>query len=82
MDYTQQGKWLQVNVSILDERNKKILTSLINEYILTAEPVGSRKIAKKYNIDLSSATIRNVMSDLEEMGLLHQPYTSAGRVPT
>jgi len=71
-----------VNVSILDERNKKILTSLINEYILTAEPVGSRKIAKKYNIDLSSATIRNVMSDLEEMGLLHQPYTSAGRVPT
>lgn len=69
-------------MSILDERNKKILTSLINEYILTAEPVGSRKIAKKYNIDLSSATIRNVMSDLEEMGLLHQPYTSAGRVPT
>jgi len=69
-------------VSILDERNKKILTSLINEYILTAEPVGSRRIAKKYNIDLSSATIRNVMSDLEEMGLLHQPHTSAGRVPT
>jgi len=67
---------------ILSERNKHILTSLINEYILTAEPVGSRKIAKKYNINLSSATIRNVMSDLEEMGLLQQPHTSAGRVPT
>lgn len=67
---------------ILSKRNRHILTSLINEYILTAEPVGSRKIAKKYNINLSSATIRNVMSDLEEMGLLHQPHTSAGRVPT
>ena len=67
---------------ILSKRNKQILTSLINEYILTAEPVGSRRIAKKYSIDLSSATIRNVMSDLEEMGLLHKPHTSAGRVPT
>ena len=63
-------------------RDRQILTSLINEYILTAEPVGSRKIAKKYNINLSPATIRNVMSDLEEMGLLHQPHTSAGRIPT
>jgi len=71
-----------VDDEILSKRNKNILTSLINEYILTAEPVGSRKIAKKYNINLSSATIRNVMSDLEEMGLLHQPHTSAGRVPT
>jgi heat-inducible transcriptional repressor len=67
---------------ILGARNKQILTTLINEYILTAEPVGSRRIAKKYNINLSSATIRNVMSDLEEMGLLHQPHTSAGRIPT
>jgi len=55
---------------------------VINEYVLTAEPVGSRKLAKKYNINLSSATIRNVMSDLEDMGLLHQPHTSAGRIPT
>lgn len=67
---------------IMSPRNKQILTSLINEYILTAEPVGSRSLAKKYNINLSSATIRNVMSDLEEMGLLHQPHTSAGRIPT
>ena len=67
---------------ILSKRNRHILTSVINEYILTAEPVGSRKITKKYNIDLSPATIRNVMSDLEEMGFLYQPHTSAGRVPT
>jgi heat-inducible transcriptional repressor len=67
---------------LLEERNKQILTSVINEYVLTAEPVGSRKLAKKYNINLSSATIRNVMSDLEDMGLLHQPHTSAGRIPT
>ena len=67
---------------VLEERNKQILTSVINEYVLTAEPVGSRKLAKKYNINLSSATIRNVMSDLEELGLLHQPHTSAGRIPT
>ena len=66
----------------MEERNKQILTSVINEYVLTAEPVGSRKLAKKYNINLSSATIRNVMSDLEDLGLLHQPHTSAGRIPT
>jgi len=71
-----------VDDEILNKRNRQILSSLINEYILTAEPVGSRKIAKKYNINLSPATIRNVMSDLEEMGFLHQPHTSAGRVPT
>ena len=67
---------------VLGERNRNILTSVINEYILTAEPVGSRRLSKKYNINLSSATIRNVMSDLEEMGFLHQPHTSAGRIPT
>jgi len=67
---------------MLEERTKQILTSVINEYVLTAEPVGSRKLAKKYNINLSSATIRNVMSDLEDLGLLHQPHTSAGRIPT
>ena len=67
---------------LMEDRNKQILTSVINEYVLTAEPVGSRKIAKKYNINLSSATIRNVMSDLEDLGLLHQPHTSAGRIPT
>lgn len=67
---------------LLGDRDRQILTSVINEYILTAEPVGSRNIARRYHISLSSATIRNVMSDLEEMGFLHQPHTSAGRLPT
>lgn len=69
-------------VDQMSARDKQILHSLINEYIQTAEPVGSRKISKKYPLDISSATIRNAMADLEEMGFLHQPHTSAGRVPT
>lgn len=64
------------------ERSTKILHAIINEYILTGEPVGSRTISKKYNLDLSPASIRNAMADLEEMGLLSQPHTSAGRIPT
>jgi heat-inducible transcriptional repressor len=71
-----------VDESVLGDRDRQILTSVINEYILTAEPVGSRNISRRYDIKLSSATIRNVMSDLEEMGFLHQPHTSAGRIPT
>jgi heat-inducible transcriptional repressor len=66
----------------LSERMRLILQSVIEDYILTAEPVGSRTISKEPNLNLSPATIRNIMSDLEEMGLLYQPYTSAGRVPT
>ena len=66
----------------LTERDEKILRSVIREYILTAEPVSSRKISRKPGLELSPATIRNVMSDLEDMGLLHQPHTSAGRIPT
>ena len=66
----------------LTDRDKKIFSLAIHEYILTAEPVSSRKIAKKYNLNLSPATIRNVMADLEEMGFFYQPHTSAGRIPT
>jgi len=66
----------------LDDRKKKILYAVITDYIMTAEPIGSRTIAKKYNIGLSSATIRNEMADLEEMGYLEQPHTSAGRIPS
>jgi heat-inducible transcriptional repressor len=66
----------------LDYRKRRILQALIDEYINTAEPVGSRSIAKKHELGLSSATIRNEMADLEEMGLLAQPHTSAGRVPS
>ena len=67
---------------LLSEREKRILEIIIEDYILTAEPVGSRTISKKSSLNLSPATIRNIMSDLEESGLLSHPHTSAGRVPT
>lgn len=66
----------------LTERKLRILQAIIDEYMGTAEPVGSRAISKKNNLGLSSATIRNEMADLEEMGFLIQPHTSAGRVPS
>lgn len=66
----------------LSQRKQKILKAVIDEYVGTAEPVGSRAIAKKDDLGLSSATIRNEMADLEEMGYLVQPHTSAGRIPT
>ncbi len=66
----------------LSEREENILQAVILDYIETAEPVGSRTISKKHGLNLSPATIRNVMADLEEMGFLTQPHTSAGRVPT
>ncbi len=67
---------------MLDERKRRILEAIIDDYINTGEPVGSRTIAKKYIFGISSATIRNEMSDLEEMGYLEQPHTSAGRIPS
>ena len=72
----------RVIVMDLSDRKRKILQAIIDEYIGTAEPVGSRAISKKENLGLSSATIRNEMADLEEMGYLIQPHTSAGRVPS
>ncbi len=66
----------------LDERHRKILFAVVTEYIASGNPVGSRRIATRYAINLSPATIRNVLADLEDSELLHQPHTSAGRVPT
>ena len=66
----------------LDERKRKILDAIIRTYLETGEPVGSRTISKYTDLKLSSATIRNEMSDLEEMGYIIQPHTSAGRIPT
>ncbi len=63
-------------------RQEKVLRTVIHHYILTAKPVGSRVLAKKYDLGLSAATLRNVMADLEEAGYLTHPHTSAGRVPT
>lgn len=66
----------------LEERKMKILQAVIRNYLETGEPVGSRTISKFTDLNLSSATIRNEMSDLEEMGFIIQPHTSAGRIPT
>lgn len=66
----------------LDDRKKQILRAIVEGYIKNAEPMGSRSIAKNTDLNLSAATIRNEMGDLEEMGLLIQPHTSAGRVPS
>ena len=66
----------------LDERKLKILQAIIRNYLETGEPVGSRTISKYTDLNLSSATIRNEMSDLEEMGYILQPHTSAGRIPS
>jgi len=69
-------------VERLSKRGKNILQAVVSEYIATGEPVGSRTISKKHNLDLSAASIRNVMADIEEIGYLSQPHTSAGRIPT
>ncbi|MCR5341753.1 MAG: heat-inducible transcriptional repressor HrcA [Butyrivibrio sp.] len=66
----------------LDDRKKKILHAIVRNYLETGEPVGSRTISKYTDLNLSSATIRNEMADLEEMGLILQPHTSAGRIPS
>lgn len=66
----------------MDDRKQKVLMAIVHDYIATAEPVGSRTIAKKFKLGVSPATIRNEMADLEEQGYIEQPHTSAGRVPS
>jgi heat-inducible transcriptional repressor len=66
----------------MDERKKKILRAIVQDYINTAEPVGSRTIARKFDLGISPATIRNEMADMEELGLIEQPHTSSGRIPS
>jgi heat-inducible transcriptional repressor len=66
----------------LSERERQVLEAVIETYVQTAEPAGSRTIATRYNLGLSPATIRNTMSDLEDKGYLYHPHTSAGRIPT
>lgn len=66
----------------LNHRARRILGAVVQEYLHTGDAVGSRTVTRRYGIDLSPATVRNVMADLEELGLLTQPHTSAGRVPT
>ena len=66
----------------LDERKKRILQAIVNDYVKFAEPIASKIIADKYDLDLSSATIRNEMAELEELGLIEKTHTSSGRVPS
>ncbi|MGL4344078.1 MAG: heat-inducible transcriptional repressor HrcA [Cellulosilyticaceae bacterium] len=66
----------------MNERKIKILEAIIHDYIQTGDPVGSRTISKKYDLGISSATIRNEMSDLEDLGFIVQPHTSSGRIPS
>lgn len=66
----------------LNQREKSILRSVVQQFILTATPVGSRNITKRYDIGYSPATVRNIMSDLEDSGYINHPHTSAGRIPT
>ncbi|MFC1664596.1 heat-inducible transcriptional repressor HrcA, partial [Pseudomonadota bacterium] len=67
---------------MLNDRTELLLKSLIQRYISDGQPVGSRTLAKEAGLDISPATVRNVMSDLEEMGFIKSPHTSAGRIPT
>ena len=67
---------------MLDERKCKILQAIVDDYISTAEPIGSRTIARKYDLGISPATIRNEMADLELLGYIEQPHTSSGRIPS
>jgi len=67
---------------MLDQRAKLLLKALVERYIAEGQPVGSRTLSKSAGIELSPATIRNVMSDLEDLGLIVSPHTSAGRIPT
>lgn len=71
-----------MSLTELNEREKSILRYIIQQFILTASPVGSRNITKRYDLGISPATVRNIMSDLEESGFIDHPHTSAGRIPT
>ncbi len=73
---------IQASIGELNERSREILRTVVEAFVETGEPVGSRTISRKLGLTLSPATIRNVMADLEESGLLYAPHTSAGRLPT
>src|SRR3954454_7588407 len=69
-------------ISELNQRSRDIFRTIVDAYVETGEPIGSRTISRRLGISLSPATIRNVMADLEDLGLLYSPHTSAGRLPT
>ena len=69
-------------ISELSERSREVFRHIVDAYLETGEPVGSRTLSRRLSVDLSPATIRNVMADLQEAGLLYAPHASAGRLPT
>lgn len=73
---------MKVGIAMLTDRQMRILRMIVDDYIRSAEPIGSRTLSKQMALDVSAATIRNEMADLEELGYLEQPHTSAGRVPS
>src|SRR6059036_2883864 len=75
-------KTVDKSLPTLAERQRDLLRAVIREYIATAEPVASAALVRRYGLDVSSATVRNALAALEELGLLTHPHTSAGRVPT
>lgn len=76
------GVWAVKNPDEISEKSRRLLKALIEEYIRDGQPVGSRKLADRLEVNVSPATVRNIMADLEELGYLSSPHTSAGRVPT
>src|SRR5215210_6772037 len=71
-----------MTIQELSDRERRVLEAVIQSYVATAEPAGSRMISRRFGLGVSPATVRNTMSDLEEKGFLFHPHTSAGRIPT
>lgn len=78
----KQPKQFKQALMPLDERKREILKAVITDYVMTAEPVGSKNLLKRHKLNYSSATVRNEMAELEELGYLEKPHTSAGRIPS
>src|SRR5437763_13460280 len=72
----------QVSLAQINERSREIFRQIVESYLATGEPIGSRNISRLITTPLSAASVRNVMSDLEQLGLIYAPHTSAGRLPT
>jgi len=79
---TSRAEERQFGIAALDQRSREIFSRLVDTYLQTGEPVGSRTISRVLPSTLSPASVRNVMTDLEEAGLIYSPHTSAGRLPT
>ncbi|MHA7775576.1 heat-inducible transcriptional repressor HrcA [Roseibium sp. M-1] len=82
MGHGQSNGEASLSLSDLDKRSREIFRAIVETYLETGEPVGSRNVSRNLTMSLSPASVRNVMSDLEHLGLLHSPHTSAGRLPT